>query len=79
MSALALLERGKAVVRPLPRSRLTARQNKLLDERLPQGVFFHQAQDHSTSSGKLCWPRGMVAVDVLSQFEDAWRELGLDQ
>ena len=79
MSALALLERGKAVVRPLPRPRLTLHQINLLDEQLPSGVFFHQPQDDTLLTGKLCWPRGMVAVEVISQFEHSWRVLGFEE
>jgi len=79
MNALALLERGKAVVRPLPRPQLTPDQLKRLDEALPQGVFFHQAQGQSGQTGKLCWPRGMVAHEVASQFEKAWSSLIWDE
>ena len=78
MSALALLERGGAVVRPLPRPRLTQSQLRHLDDLLPKGVFFHQAQDGSEITGKLCWPRGMVASEVSTHFQDAWTRLDLD-
>lgn len=78
MSALALLERGKAIVRPLPRPRLTLSQQRSLDEALPSGVFFHQPQNDDAHTGKLCWPRGMVASEVIARFEAAWDTLDIE-
>ena len=75
MPAIAMLERGKALVRPLPRPRLTPDQIQQLNAALPQGVFFHQAQDNTDKTGKLCWPRGMIARDAISRFDHAWSSL----
>ena len=84
MSALAILERGAAISRPLPRPVLDEARLRALNEALPQGVFFdqppldavqtHQRGEESVSlSGKICWPRSLSAHEVMKRFEEAWR------
>lgn len=77
MGAIAILERGDALSRPLPRPRLTHKQLTQLNRALPQGVIFHQPEDGSSSTGKLSWPRGEPAFRVAQAFNQIWDMLSL--
>lgn len=70
--AIAILERGDAISRPLRSERLDADRLTQLNESLPSGVFYHQAPEEVCGDelpGKLCWPRGSVAQDMIESYK----------
>ena len=77
MKAIAILSLGAAISRPCLKPRLTKKQRDRLNQRLPQGVLFHQAEDGEELTGKLCWPRGAIASQVVDEFKQLWAELEL--
>ena len=76
--AISILERGDAVSRPLRSERLDAAQLTELNESLPSGVFYHQAPEEVCGDelpGKLCWPRGSMAQDIMESYKTSRQAL----
>ena len=79
--AIACLERGQALSRPLPRPRLSESELQALNSGLAEGVLYDQAPHapEGEERGVICWPRGQALAPILAQLNARWLELGLPQ
>jgi len=79
--AIACLERGQALSRPLPLPRLSETELEALNAGLAEGVLYDQAPHapEGEASGVICWPRGEPLAPILAQLNARWAELGLPE